>query len=771
MSATTAPASAARPAAPPDPGAATPVRVELPITGMTCANCVTAVERALRKKVPGVVSASVNLATERATVEYLPDRASEDDLVRAVEGAGYGVVRAAPGKLEDAERAAREAEVRHQTRVFWTGVVFTLPLFALSMARDFGLLGAFGESPWLLWILFALATPVQAIVGRDYYVGAWKALRNGAANMDVLVALGSSVAYFYSLPVAVALSLGSHALGHHVYFETAAVIITLIKLGKLLEARAKGRTSDAIKRLMGLQPKTARLLNDGEEVDVPIAEVRPGDVVLVRPGERVPVDGVVVDGRSALDESLLTGESLPVDKGPGDEVVGASINRMGLLRVRATRVGAETALAQIVRLVEQAQGSKAPIQRLADQVSAVFVPAVIAIALLTFALWWAFAGFTPGLVRLVAVLVIACPCALGLATPTAVMVGTGRGAELGVLFKDAAALERAQALRTIVLDKTGTVTIGKPEVVEVVSADPGGEDEVLRLAASVERGSEHPLGQAVVDAARARGLQLAEPESFRAVAGHGVQAIVDGRGVLVGSAGLLAEWSVPQQALAVAADRLAQEARTVAWVAADGQALGLLAIADRVKPGAREAVQALRAAGVEVVLLTGDQPATAEAVAREVGIERVLAGVLPAGKVAEVKRLQAEGRGLVGMVGDGINDAPALAQADVGIAIGTGADVAMEAADVTLVRGDLRSVPQALALSRATLRTIRQNLFWAFFYNVVLIPAAAGAFFAVSALPAALRTLHPALAALAMAMSSVTVVSNSLRLRHSRLSG
>ncbi len=760
MGVTTAPGS-------PAPAAA-PVRVELPITGMTCANCVATVERALRRKVPGVVSAAVNLATERATVEYLPDRASEDDLVRAVEAAGYGVVRAAPEKLADAERAAREAEVRHQTRVFWTGVAFTVPLFALSMARDFGLLGAFGESPWLLWILFALATPVQAIVGWDYYVGAWKALRNGAANMDVLVALGSSVAYFYSVPVAVALTLGSHALGHHVYFETAAVILTLIKLGKLLEARAKGRTSEAIKRLMGLQPKTARLLRGGQEIDVPIAEVRHGDVVLVRPGERVPVDGVVVDGRSAVDESLLTGESLPVDKGPGDEVVGAAINRMGLLRVRATRVGAETALAQIVRLVEQAQGSKAPIQRLADQVSAVFVPAVIGIALLTFGLWWAFAGFTPGLVRLVAVLVIACPCALGLATPTAVMVGTGRGAELGVLFKDAAALERAQALRTIVLDKTGTVTVGRPEVVEVVAAAEASADEVLRLAASAERGSEHPLGQAVVEAARARGLALAEPADFRAVAGHGVQAIVDGRGVLVGSVGLLAEWSVPQQALSAAAERLAAEARTVAWVAADGRALGLLAIADRVKDGAREAVEALRQAGLEVVLLTGDQPATAAAVGREVGIERVLAGVLPAGKVEEVRRLQAEGRGLVAMVGDGINDAPALAQADVGIAIGTGADVAMEAADVTLVRGDLRAVPQALALSRATLRTIRQNLFWAFFYNVVLIPAAAGAFFAVSALPAALRTLHPALAALAMALSSVTVVSNSLRLRRSR---
>ncbi len=735
-------------------------RVELPVTGMTCANCSAAIERALRRKVPGVLAADVNLATERATVEYVPGVAGRASIVAAIERAGYGVV--APGAggaggagaLEDAEQQAREAEARRQQRLFWAGVAFTLPLFVLSMARDAGLLGAWAAAPWVNVLFLALAAPVQFWVGADYYVHGAKALRNGAANMDVLVALGSSAAFFASVPVTLALLGGSHALGHHVYFETAAVITTLIKLGKLLEARARRGTGAALRALLDLAPKRARVRRDGAEADVPADAIAPGEVVLVRPGERIPVDGIVVAGRSAVDESLLTGESLPVSKATGDEVIGGAINREGLLEVEATRVGAETALAQIVRLVRDAQGSKAPVQRLADRVAAVFVPVILVLAALTLAGWWlvAGAGFTAGLVRAVAVLVIACPCALGLATPTAIVAGTGRGAQSGILFRSAAALERAHALRTLALDKTGTLTAGQPRVVETVPDDA----EALRLAASAERASEHPLGEAIVRAARDRGLALAAPDGFEAVTGQGVAATVEGRAVVVGGARLLAARGVDTAPLADAAAALAARARTVAWVAVDGRAVALLGLADTLKEGAAEAVAALRAGGLDVVMLTGDNRATAEAIAREAGIDAgsVVAGVFPGDKADQVRRLAAGGRGPVGMVGDGVNDAPALAAADVGIAIGTGADVAKEAADVTLVSGDLRALPRALALSRATMRVIRQNLFWAFFYNVALIPAAA-----------LLNGFHPALAALAMAFSSVTVVTNSLRLR------
>ncbi|MGD1994117.1 MAG: heavy metal translocating P-type ATPase, partial [Anaerolineae bacterium] len=514
-------------------------KVELPITGMTCANCALSVERALNR-VDGVVDATANFAAERATVEYIPGVASVAALVRAVEEAGYGVVQAAtPDELEDVEERTRQAEIADQTRKFRVGVAFSLPLFLLSMARDFGLLGSWAMQPWVNWLFLALATPVQFYTGWDYYVGAFYALRNRTANMDVLVAMGSSVAYVYSLAV-----LLFPAAGQHVYFETSAVIITLIKLGKLLEARAKGQTGAAIKKLIGLQPKTARVVRDGVEMDVPVDTVRVGDQVAVRPGERIPVDGIVVEGRSAVDESMLTGEPLPVDKGPGDEVVGATINKQGLLKFEATRVGAETALSQIIRLVREAQGSKAPIQRLADQVAGIFVPAVIAIALATFAIWWAASGdFTAAMIRLVAVLVIACPCALGLATPTAIMVGTGKGAEKGILFKNSAALETAHRLGVVVLDKTGTLTAGEPSVTDVVVAksvdwetDGGREpaDRLLRLAASAERGSEHPLGQAIVEEAEARELVLAEPRDFEAVAGKGIRARVDGHSVLVG---------------------------------------------------------------------------------------------------------------------------------------------------------------------------------------------------------------------------------------------
>ncbi|MDT8340373.1 MAG: heavy metal translocating P-type ATPase [Longimicrobiales bacterium] len=752
-------------------------RVEFGVTGMTCANCVAAVERTLRRRAPGVLNASVNLATERASVEVAGDL-DRGGVTRALERAGYGAVwlehgagEGTDGGAGDVEAEARAAEIRRQTRAVWTGAAFTLPLFVLSMARDFGLLGAWAHAPWVNVLMLALATPVQFYVGWDFYRGGWNAVRNGTANMDVLVALGSSAAFFYSVPVTVALWGGSTALGEHVYFETAAVILTLIRLGKLLEARAKGETGAAIRALIQLRPRTARRVRDGMEEDVPLEGVAVGDALLVRPGESVPTDGTVVHGHSAVDESMLTGESMPVEKGPGDAVTGATLNRSGALTIRATRVGSDTALARIIRMVRDAQGSKPPIQRLADRVAAVFVPVVLVVAAGTFLVWylWVGAGFTDALLRLVAVLVIACPCALGLATPTAVMVGTGRGAGMGILFRDGAALERAREVRTVVLDKTGTVTVGEPAVQSVAPAAGVDEAELLMLAAAVERGSEHPLGEAVVREARRRGLSLPEVEAFRAVAGHGVSARVGARTVLVGSRRYLQAEGVDPGPLAGAADAEEARARTALWVAWDGEVRGIVAVADRVREHAREAIAELRAQGLEVVLLTGDNAGAAAAVAGQVGIERVRAQVLPDGKAEEVAALQRSGAGPVAMVGDGINDAPALAGADVGIAMGSGTDVAMETADVTLMSGDLRAVPRALRLSRATLRTIRQNLWWAFGYNVVLIPVAAGALYPLEGAPMMLRALHPILAALAMAFSSVSVVGNSLRLRRARL--
>ena len=741
----------------------------LPITGMTCANCAATIERTLRKTA-GVADATVNYASERATVHFDPDVVSMSQLSEAVESAGYGVILADEGEIEDAEAQARAHEVLDQSRKFWTGAAFAGPLFLLSMARDFEFLGAWSHEPWVNWLMFALATPVQVYVGWDYYVGAWKSVRNGAANMDVLVALGSSVAYVYSVVVAFGLSLGSTAMGEHVYFETAALIITLIKLGKLLEVRAKGETGQAIRELMALRPPRATVVRDGVESNVAIEEVVVGDEIIVHPGERIPVDGTLVEGYSTIDESMLTGESMPVEKGVGDQVVGATINRTGAFRFRAMRVGADTALAQVVRMVRDAQGSKAPIQRLADRVAAVFVPAVIVIALVTMLVWWFWvgAGFTAALIRLVAVLVIACPCALGLATPTAVMVGTGRGARMGVLFRNSEALERAKGCQVIVLDKTGTITKGEPVVLEVFDVD-GDEERILRLAASAERRSEHPLAEAVVTEASGRGLDLAEPTNFDAVPGRGVVAVVDGAPVIVGSGALLREWGVSTDELEERARNIEESARTPLWVAVAGRAVGLIGVADAVKEGSAEAVAQLRASGLEVVMLTGDNERVASAIAAEVGIDHVRAEVLPSQKADVVRELQESGGRVVAMVGDGINDAPALAQADVGIALGTGTDVAMETADVILMRGDLRVVPQALALSRATMRSIEQNLFWAFFYNVALIPIAAGAFYALTFLPMMLRALHPILAATAMAMSSVTVVGNSLRLRGARL--
>jgi Cu+-exporting ATPase len=745
-------------------------QITLPITGMTCANCAATIQRTLEKKVAGVVGATVNFATEKARVEYDPSQVSRSDLVEAIEKIGYSVTESGPDGLGDRERAARQAEIQAQTYKFWIGLAFSLPLFLLSMTRDFGLLGAWADAPWVNGLMLTLATPVQFYVGWDYYVGAFKALRNRSANMDVLIAMGSSAAYFYSIPVTVALALGSSALGTHVYYETAAVIITLIKLGKLLEARAKGQTSAAIKKLMGLRPKTARVLRDHQEIDIPISDVAVADIVVVRPGEKIPVDGIVVEGRSGVDESMMTGESLPVTKQMGDEVIGGSINKQGRLQFEARKVGAETALAQIIRLVEEAQGSRAPIQRLADQVAGVFVPIVILIALVTFLIWWLVVGLglTAAMIRMVAVLVIACPCALGLATPTAIMVATGRGATRGILFKNSQALEQAHSLRVLVLDKTGTLTLGEPSVTDIWVKDQklkGGADRLLYLAASVEAGSEHPLGEAIVRAAREKELKLTQPEEFEAQTGQGVIARVEGHRVTLGNRKMMQKGSVLLDGLSPEAKRLQSEAKTVVWVAVDGEAVGLIGIADTLKPGSKEAVSEMGRLGLTVVMMTGDNAATARKIAEQVGIDQVLSEVLPGEKASQIEKLQAESRGLVGMVGDGINDAPALAQADVGIAIGTGTDVAMETADVTLMRGDLRSVPQAIALSKATLRTIKQNLFWAFFYNVVLIPVAAGVLYPFSALPGALRSLHPILAALAMAFSSVTVVTNSLRLK------
>ena len=760
-------------------------QVTLPVVGMTCANCAQNIERALNR-VDGVLEANVNFASEKAQVTYAPGAVSRGELVAAVRKAGYDVVEAEDVEnMEDAEAQARQAEIQHQWRRLSTGIIFALPLLLLSMARDLGLLSAWAHAGWVNWLMLALATPVQFYVGWDYYSGAYKALRNGAANMDVLVAMGTSVAYVYSLAVTVALTFfDSAVLGEHVYFETAAVIIVLIVLGKLLEARAKGQTSEAIKKLMGLQAKTARVVRDGQELDVPIAEVVKGDTIIVRPGEKIPVDGVVVGGHSAVDESMITGESLPVEKGLGDEVIGATINRQGLLKFEATKVGRETALAQIIKLVEQAQGSKAPIQRVVDQVSAYFVPAVISIALVVFAIWWLAGGaFVPALLRLIAVLVIACPCAMGLATPTSIMVGVGKGAENGILFKNSAALERVHKLTAVVLDKTGTITKGEPAVTDVMLSEELGDwgveidakspistlqSHMLHLAASAERGSEHPLGEAIVRAAGEHGLALSEPGNFEGIAGHGVRAMVDGHDVLLGNLRLMRREAVHLNGLEQKADTLERQAKTAMWLAVDGKASALIAVADVIKEGSKEAVERLHKLGLTVVMVTGDNEATAQAIAAEVGIDRVFAGVLPGDKAGYVKQLQDEGY-VVGMVGDGINDAPALAQADVGMAIGTGTDVAMETADVTLMRGDLRSVPQAIKLSKATMRNIRENLGWAFGYNTLLIPVAAGVLAPFAWAPDFLQQLHPILAAGAMAFSSISVVTNALRLRGLKL--
>jgi Cu+-exporting ATPase len=734
--------------------------LELPLTGMTCANCAANIERVLNRKVEGVKQASVNFASERAAIDYFPDVVRIEDIVAAIMKAGYGaIVPDGSAAGEDAELNARQAEIRDQTRQFAVGVVFALPLFAMSMLRDFGLIGAWSHAPWMNWLFAFLATPVQFYTGWDYYVGGFKSIRNKSANMDVLIALGSSVAYVYSFTV-----LLFPTASDHVYFETAAVIITLIKLGKLLEARTKGKTGNAIRKLIGLQPKTAFILENGQEKEIALSKVERDMVVVVRPGERIPVDGIIVEGQSAVDESMLTGEPLPIDKNVDDTVVGGTINGEGLLKCKAARVGQETVLAQIIRLVQEAQGSKAPIQALADRVAAVFVPAVILIALVTFGVWWMVTGeFVPSMIRLVAVLVIACPCALGLATPTAIMAGTGKGAEKGILFKRAEALENATKLDTIVLDKTGTITEGKPALDDLVTFDDRNLDDetLLTLAASVEQGSEHPLGKAIVRKAKELNMLLSAPDRFKSHGGFGVEAVIAGDRVRVGKP----KW-FDSGLLAPAKDdirRLQSEGKTVMVVAKEDRLSGLIAVADRVKPDSKEAIETLHHQRLKVVMLTGDNPQTAKTIADEVGIDDVYSEIRPDEKSLKVKEIMEQGR-TVGMVGDGINDAPALAQADVGMAIGTGTDVAIETADVILSSGSLKGIPRTIAVSRQTMHTVRQNLFLAFVYNVVLIPVAAGVLAPLETLPMMLRQLHPILAALAMAMSSISVVSNSLRL-------
>jgi Cu+-exporting ATPase len=735
------------------------------VSGMSCASCVARVEGAI-KALPGVVDAAVNLTTESATVDYLPATVSRERIAQAIRGAGYEPASAA--LAPDAEHDRHERELRALRHDLIFAAAFALPLLLISMAPMFlpgvrALMLKIAPLPVWDWLQLALVTPVLLWSGRRFLTRGWAELRHLSPGMDTLVLMGSWSAYLYSL---LALTMpGRFPEGTaHLYFEAAGVIITLILLGRYLEAVAKGRTSQAIRRLVGLQPKTARVIGDDGETEMPADAVVPGDLIAVRPGERIPVDGTLTEGASRVDESMISGEPVPVRKETGDEVIGGSLNQTGAFRYRATRVGSETVLAQIIRLVEDAQAGKPPIQRVADRIAAVFVPLVILAAVITF-LVWLWLGPPPALelafVAAVSVLLIACPCAMGLATPTAIMVGTGRGAAMGILFRRGAALETLARVDRIVLDKTGTLTAGRPALTDLASYGIG-DDEALALAAAVERHSEHPIGVAIVEAARERGLSLAEADDVDAVPGFGIRARIDGRQLAVGAERFMERLKVSVSAAADAAERLAGEGKTPMYVAADGELTGVLAVADPIKPTSRDAVARLQGLGLEVAMLTGDGWRTAEAVARQVGIGRVVAEVLPADKAGEVRRLQNDG-GKVAFVGDGINDAPALAQADVGVAIGTGTDIAVEAGELILMNGDLAGAADAVALARRTLRTIRLNFFWAYAYNVALIPVAAGALYPLNG-----WLLNPMLAAGAMSLSSLFVVSNSLRLRHFR---
>ena len=735
-----------------------------PIKGMHCASCVLMLEKAL-KGVGGVSSANVNLATEKATVEYDPEKVTDKELSSAVANVGYTALMEEELRSEDRQREQKQKELSAlKTKVIWS-----LILGGLILWGSFP--GLMETAPKILqnfWFQLLLATPVQFWAGFEFYRATVSSLRHRTANMDTLVAIGTTVAYFYSVFVTAFPGFAERInIETMPYFDVAAIVIGLILLGRYFEARAKAGTSEAIKKLMGLQAKTARVIRDGKEIDIPVSEVIIGDIIRVRPGDKIPVDGIIVDGESSIDESMVTGESIPADKVAGDLVIGASINKSGTFTFKATRVGSETMLAQIIKLVQEAQGSKAPIQRLADLVSSYFVPVVIMLAIGTFVFWYTLGPTPPllfALLNTVAVLIIACPCAMGLATPTAIMVGTGKGAEYGILIKDAESLEIAHKIKTIIFDKTGTLTEGTPKVTNVIAYDGFTEQDILRYEASLEVGSNHPLAKAIIAETELRKALPLEPiEKFQSVPGHGIRALIQGKPVLAGKEKLISDNGIRTEKAKSDIERLSSEGKTLSLLAVDGKLAGIIAAADTVKSSAKEAVEKLKKAGIEVVMLTGDNLRTGQAIAKQLGITRILAEVLPDQKEAEVRKIQAEGK-TVAMVGDGINDAPALAAADVGIAMGTGTDVAMEAADITLINKDLRSVSATIMLSKQTMRTIKQNLFWAFAYNIILIPVAMGVLYPVWGI-----LLNPIFASVAMATSSISVVTNSLRLKAKKI--
>lgn len=727
---------------------------EFAITGMTCAACSTRIEKGLNR-LEGVSAANVNLALERATVEFNPSDLTINDIIDKVEKLGYGAV---IGTKYKETVDYREEAIQKQKVKFIISAILSLPLL-WTMVGHFSFTSFIYMPEFLMnpWVQMALATPVQFIIGSQFYVSAYKALRNGSANMDVLVVLGTSAAYFYSVYQAI-INAGEHHAAN-LYFETSAVLITLIILGKLFEAKAKGRSSEAIKKLMGLQAKTALVMRDGIELVIPIDEVLVGDTILVKPGEKIPVDGEVLTGNSAVDESMLTGESIPVDKVMGDSLFGSTINKNGSIKMKATKIGRDTALAQIIKVVEDAQGSKAPIQRLADKISGIFVPIVVGIAIVTFLVWFLVVdpgNMAPALEALIAVLVIACPCALGLATPTSIMAGSGRAAEFGILFKGGEHLETTHRIDTVVVDKTGTVTHGKPKLTDVVLVKEWKEENFLALVGAAERNSEHPLAEAIVEGIKERDIILPEADSFEAIPGYGVKAIVNEQVVLVGTRKLMAQHNIHVTEALKLMEELEGKGKTAMLASIDGKYAGLIAVADTIKESSLQAIKRLREMNIEVMMITGDNKLTAAAIGKQAGIDQVISEVLPEGKAEEIKKLQSSGK-KVAMVGDGINDAPALAVADIGMAIGTGTDVAMEAADITLIRGDLNSIADAIIMSRKTMRNIKQNLFWAFAYNTLGIPVAA------------VGLLAPWVAGAAMAFSSVSVVLNALRLQRVKM--
>ncbi|ASZ16716.1 copper-translocating P-type ATPase [Bacillus cereus] len=731
-------------------------KAEFTVSGMTCAACANRVEKRLNK-LEGVNGATVNFALESATVDFNPDEINVNEMKSAITKLGYKLE--VKSDEQDGSTDHRLQEIERQKKKFIISFILSFPLL-WAMVSHFSFTSFIYLPDMLMnpWVQLALATPVQFIIGGQFYVGAYKALRNKSANMDVLVALGTSAAYFYSVYLSIQ-SIGSSEHMTDLYFETSAVLITLIILGKLFEAKAKGRSSEAIKKLMGLQAKTATVVRDGTEMKILIEEVVAGDIVYVKPGEKIPVDGEIVEGKSAIDESMLTGESIPVDKTIGDVVIGSTMNKNGFLKVKATKVGRDTALAQIIKVVEEAQGSKAPIQRVADQISGIFVPVVVVIAIITFAVWMIFV--TPGdfggaLEKMIAVLVIACPCALGLATPTSIMAGSGRSAEYGILFKGGEHLEATHRLDTVILDKTGTVTNGKPVLTDVIVADGFREEEMLRLVGAAEKNSEHPLAEAIVEGIKEKKIDIPSSETFEAIPGFGIESVVEGKQLLIGTRRLMKKFNIDIEEVSKSMEELEREGKTAMLIAINKEYAGIVAVADTVKDTSKAAITRLKKMGLDVVMITGDNTQTAQAIAGQVGIEHVIAEVLPEGKAEEVKKLQAQGK-KVAMVGDGINDAPALATADIGMAIGTGTDVAMEAADITLIRGDLNSIADAIFMSKMTIRNIKQNLFWALAYNGLGIPIAAFGF------------LAPWVAGAAMAFSSVSVVLNALRLQRVKL--